>query len=352
MPNDSMASAAIVDLEPIAVTFKTVMTSILEAALPPWFDIKPFVTNECALKGARLIFHQALADALAWTPAHRRSGAGVRYPWRYSADQDPQGGEVDILILDLVKATGVYDYLAASGDNVALNAVCDGLAVPLDEWLLVMVTRQLSRIIGPYVYHAWHARSLGTAYIMQPGGIMISPRQFLSSLEPHRDWTHLDEPVEVNLAEHWHLAGQQQLNPLDEAEVMTDGDVISEDQQVVSSFICEEIRKHPDVDAVVEAHAVEVAMARRCPVVRSTQTKLSMIQDAYKRQSSTYTGPVKVGPQLPDDSMASETAVAGLMGSTLTGADVTKQVNSPSMKKYLKESRRRQRDEALRDKHA
>jgi hypothetical protein len=205
-----------------------------------------------------------------------------------------------------------------------------------------MVTRQLSRVIGPYVYQAWHARPMGTAYILQPGGIMINPRQLLKQLG------EIDEPMEISLTEHWHLAGQSHVNPLDDAEVMASGDVVSEDPAVVSSFICEEIRKHPDPRSTVEAHE---AGCRR-PSTPTTRSKLAAIQEAYRRQSSTYTGPVKVGPQLPDDSMASETAVAGLMGSTLTGADVAKQVTSPSMKKYLKESRRRQRDEALRDKHA
>lgn len=337
-----MANAAIVDLEPIAVSFNTILTGILEEVLPPWTDIKPFVTPVCTFTAAQLIFHQALDDTLAWTLAHHRSGTVERRTWRYSDESDQAGGEVDRLVLELISNVGLEDYLIKEGNVKALNAICDKLAEPLDEWLLVMVTQQLSRIIGPYVFHAWHARRLGTAYVLQPGGIMINPRQLLKQLGG------IDAPVEINLAEHWHLAGQRQLNPLDEAEVMASGDVVSEDPAVVSSFICEEIRKHPDPRSTVEAHE---AGCRR-PSTPTTRSKLAAIQEAYRRQSSTYTGPVKVGPQMPDDSMASETAVADLMGSTLTGADVTKQVNSPSMKKYLKESRRRQRDEALRDKHA
>lgn len=335
MPNATVATAAIVDLEPIADSLRTIVARIIESHLPPWVDAKPFLTRQNCLEAARLVFHQGLADILAWTPRENRSGSVVHFPWRESNDGDPEGGEVDNLIVALIDAFGLRAYCQAEGNLSPLNGICTALQEPLDEWLLVLLNRQLSQIVGPYVYHAWHARPMGTAYVMQPGGIMINPMQLIAQANALGD---LNQPMEVNLAEHWALAGQRHVNPLEETETMVSGDVVSEDPAVVSSFICEDIRKHPDPKAAVEAHE---AGSRR-PAVRSTRSKLDAIQEAYRRQSSSYTGPAKVGPRMPEESVESDATAEALAAMAKT----------PRHKAIVAEGRRRLKATRLHERHA
>lgn len=301
MPPVSHAHPAIVDIEPVADALQTAMTRILMDTLPPWVDIKPYTTRQGIMAGARVIFHQALADLLAWTPRAKRSGNVVHCRWRYQVPEEeasPMGGEVDALVYELIHVLGLWRLgapEASEEDRDFLNGITDALAKPLDELLIVIAERQLSHVIGPYVYHAWHARPLGTAYVLQAGGLMINPKQLMHQAAELGD---LDQPMEVNLAEHWALAGQGVINPLDEAAVMTDGDMVSDDPLLVSAFICEDLRQHPHPEEMLAAHDT----AKRRPGVPATVTKFTMINDVLKRHSSLYQGPVQVGPAMPEAS--------------------------------------------------
>lgn len=296
MPIAPVASSAIIELDSTIDALQTLINRAVDQHLPPWVVMQPFQDRSRAVKAARLIFHRVLADLLAWTPLSQKSGASVTFVWRRSTPEGDYQTTLDPLVLAILNCWDIEDECRREWDLGVFQQFYASMAAVLDDWLIIPLQKQIGAVVLPHVYHAWHARSIGTGYVLQPGGLMINPHQLL------KDVGSVDGPVEVHLAEHWFRSGHPEVNPLDE-------NLVSEDPLVVSAILVDEQRCHPDVEAALEAHDA----AKRLPGVAATASKLTRIREAMRGQSSLYQGPVHVGPTLPEKSLASSKSVSRII---------------------------------------